>query len=403
LIGRLIVIEIQGISVKDQAMMSHSRSSAISCILRAIVGLFRAAQTNDLTSLVEVGRRRTSLDHNKSIKTSFDLPRREREDERSSRRTRIPADIWQDTLSLLCDGDPIVRTECATALINYITEEMPKYGESTDTEGKSHLRKLASGSFRQVSSRFTHIGDSATRLLNSVHAYIYVLAISPTLGLTEAPTSSVSTIGDTNVQSDDDPAADNETVADIQIHPSSPSPHGTKALKQSLALKLAATVPSHYSHSVKATEEDYASMLKTLSAIHVQFPMRGIITGVPMLITLDNASMTGERESVVLQRIVALKTVIAHVWLVIGQVWKIPQLVALAEQVCVVIFDLVMIVKDPAEYLLVISSARAWFCVIRLGPPIQTDFKGSPYNLSIRSKCASCSWNGSRWDFAATF
>ena len=274
--------------------------------------------------------------------TSLDLPRREREDERSSRRTRIPPDVWQDTLSLLCDGDPIVRMECTAALINYITEEMPKYGESTDTEGKSHMRKFASSSFRHVSSKFTHIGDSATRFLNSVHAYIYVLAMSPSLGLTEAPTS-VSTVGDTDVQPDGEPAADNETVADIQIHRSSPSPHGTKALKKSLALKLVATLPSHYSHSVKATEEDYASLLKILSAIHVQFPMRGIIAGVPMLITLDNTSMAGELESVVLQRIIALKTVIAHAWLVIGQVWKISQLVALAEQVCVVIFDLIMI------------------------------------------------------------
>jgi len=343
LIGRLIVIEIQGVSVRDQAMSSGSRSSAICCILRAIVGLLRAAQTNDSTGLLDLGRKRTSLDHNKSIKTSFDLPRREREDERSSRRTKIPPDVWQDTLSLLCDGDSIVRMECATALINYIAEEMPKYGESTDTEGKSQIRKFASSSFRHVSSKFTHIGDSATRFLDSVHAYTYVLAISPTLGLTEAPTSSVPTIGDTDVQPDGDPAADNETVADIQIHRSSPSPHGTKALKQSLALKLVATLPSHYSHSVKATEEDYASLLKILSAVHVQFPMRGIITGVPMLVTLDNASIAGELESVVLQRIIALKTVIAHVWLVIGQVWKISQLVALAEQVCVVIFDLIMI------------------------------------------------------------
>jgi hypothetical protein len=99
-------------------------------------------------------------------------------------------------------------------------------------------------------------------------------------------------------------------------------------------MKLAAIAPSHYTDSIQASEEDYASIMKILNVIQAQFPMRGIITGVPMLIALDEASSPKEADSNLMQRVIAMKTIISHVWLTIAQVWKVSSLATLAEKVC---------------------------------------------------------------------
>ncbi len=298
------------------------------------MGLFRAAQASDSTDLLEDKGRGTGLDSNKNTKGSFDLPRREMgADGRTSRRTRIPPDIWQDTLSLLCDSDPSVRRECSNALINYIKEEMPKFGESTDTDGKAHLRRLAGNSFRQVLYTFSRVGDAATRFLNATHAYIYILVTSTLLGLTD-PSITRPTTGNADIQQTDDGVADSASPDDEE---SNCRPCEPKTLKQMLLSKLVATTPQH-AGNVQATEEDYASLLKILCVIQVQLPMRGLITGVPMLVALDAALQLDLGDSPLDHRLIAMKTVILHVWSTIGQVWNVTQLVTLAEQVCESIF-----------------------------------------------------------------
>jgi hypothetical protein len=120
--------------------------------------------------------------------------------------------MWQDSLSLLCDSDPSVRTECSSALVAYIIDEMPKYGESTDNDGKAQLRRLADSSFRNV-VKFTHAGDAATRFLNTAHAYLYILATSPMLGLLDIRKSSTmgSSTGNSPTQLPDADALTNFT------------------------------------------------------------------------------------------------------------------------------------------------------------------------------------------------
>ena len=310
----------------------QSRSSALRYILQAAVGLFRAAQGSDSANLLD-NIESTSFGPRNSSNVSAELPRKERKgDERTSRRTRIPPDLWQDSLSLLCDSDPSVRRECSSALIAYITEEMPKCGESTDNDGKAQLRRFAVSSFRNV-AKFTHAGDTATRFLNAAHAYLYILATAPTLGLLNMRAPSV--VGSSGRNSPGlSPVGDATSENDDLRSTHRTSSPGPKTLKRSLVLKLAAIAPSHYSDSIQASEEDYASIMKILSVIQAQFPMRGIITGVPMLIALDEASSPKEADSNILQRIVAMKTIISHVWLTIAQVWKISSLATQAEKVC---------------------------------------------------------------------
>lgn len=344
MISRLLVIEVQGVLVQDRHSFFSTRSSAIRHLLGALLGLIRAANTNEVTGPlaleyanvlndVEPGQMRTSPDPTRIDKT----------DDRPSGRTSVPPDIWQDTLSLICDTDPLVRNDCAEALVYYISQEMPKHGEHNDFEAIKHPR--VETPFRPIQNLFPVVGDAGTKFLNSVHAYLYILALSPAFGvpssIAASPEPSQTTNGDTFItithlaNSEDHHDLTENTESLVVPHTTnrrSFSPqHGPRARKESLVLRLLERIPSHYTSSAKATEEDYANILRILTTIHRHLPMHALVTGVPMLLTLNNA--LDVNDSNLSQQIVTIKTVIARAWLVIGQTWKIPDLVTFAEQV----------------------------------------------------------------------
>ncbi|CAA7259894.1 unnamed protein product [Cyclocybe aegerita] len=339
LISRLVVLEMQGVLARDQSQMSQCRSLAIQCLFQGLVGLVRSANINDYIDSVDDSTTSTGQESAKKCRASLEASRKNKSaEDRIPRRTRVPPDIWQDTLSLLCDSEPPIRKECAVALVYYIMQEMPKHGESSDPDSLTHLRRLAESSFRHVQHIFPYAGDPATKFLNSVHAYVYILATSPTLGLNSAG-------GPKQPPRKDSPNGEVGSVASHseQTHegnlPSSQSnrrsfniQHGSRARKQSLVLKLIEKAPTQCTISAEASEEDYAYLLKILTIVQTNLPLHGLITGVPMLSALDAASKPEGVDADLLQRIVTIKTVIAHVYLTIGQIWKVQELVGLTEK-----------------------------------------------------------------------
>ncbi|PPQ83283.1 hypothetical protein CVT25_004022 [Psilocybe cyanescens] len=341
LVSRLVAIEVQGVLGRDKSIWAQSRSSAIRCLLEGLLGLVRAANVNEKVESADEGTKTGVPEPTKRSRTSLDTSRLERTDERASRRTKVPPDIWQDTLSLLCDSDPLVRQECSNALVYYITQEMPKHGENSEPAGTKPMRRIAD-TFRHNVGVHPSIGDVGSKFLNCVHAYVYILATSPTLGI------SPSTVGNARLSSYDDSSASvspptaSDAHHDLGENRSAPSPsnnrrslggqHGSRARKESLVLGLLERAPSQYTASAKASEEDYAHLLKILTTIQLHMPMHGVLTGVPMLLALNAALNTQDIDVGLLHRIVTIKTVIAHVWLVIGQVWKLQDLIGLAEK-----------------------------------------------------------------------
>ncbi|KAH9482387.1 Protein EFR3 [Psilocybe cubensis] len=339
LVGRLVSIEVQGVLGRDKATSLQTRSSAIRCLLEGLLGLVRAANANERVESADETSKRCSPEP--KSRTSLDTSRLERTDERASRRTRVPPDIWQDTLSLLCDSDPLVREECSNALVYYITQEMPKHGESSEPAAVKPMRRIAD-TFRHHVGVHPSIGDSGSKFLNSVHAYLYILATSPTLGI------SPSVVGNARLSSYDDSSSNapppiiSDLHHDLGENRSAPSPSSnrrsigghnvSRARKESLVLGLLERTPSQYTTSAKASEEDYAHLLKILTTIQSRMPLHGLLTGIPMILALNAALNTQDIDINLLHRIVTIKTVIAHVWLVIGQVWKLQDLVNLAEK-----------------------------------------------------------------------
>ena len=298
--------------------------------MQSLIGLIRAANASQSADTDDGGHKANILVS--STEGSVDG--------RPSRRTKIQPDVWQDTLSLLCDADALIRIECAAALIYYITQEMPKYGEFGDVDGSKHPRKIAENTFRHLQSTFPSGGDTASKFLNTVHAYVYILATSPTLHNSSALLLDTKDSSSSAAASGQDEHYDlAESSGNLTPPPNSnnrrsiASQHGARERKESLVLRMLEKIPAPFGASVEASEEDYANILKIMTTVHIHLPMHGLLTGVPMLLVLENASEMSQVGDSLLQRIITVKTIIAHVWRVIAQVWKIPELVILGEQV----------------------------------------------------------------------
>ncbi|KAF4619447.1 hypothetical protein D9613_005352 [Agrocybe pediades] len=326
LIGRLTTVEVQGIIVQDKMNALQSRSTAIHHLFEGLLGLIRAANSDEAE---DEAKQESVLQATKKAMEKMSVPSTGVTDERASRRARIPPDIWQDTLSLLCDNDRQVRQDAAKALVYYIPQEMPKNGEAHSHEGPKHIRRLADGTSLTIRA-YQSIGDGGFKFLNSVHAYAYILAISSTLNM---PLTSIP-----QYNADGATARASTDSHDLQEKPIVTPTTGRRSLntprvrKESLILRLLEKTPPHPTTSSKATEEDYANILKILNTIHVYLPLYGLMAGIPMLHTLNNALDTPDVTPELAQRVIAIKTLIAHVWRTVGQVWKVEELVSLADQ-----------------------------------------------------------------------
>jgi hypothetical protein len=341
LITRLVTVEIQGVLPQGKHSFSRARSTAIRAILSALSGLIETANKSDTMALNHTQNKSRSNSPTAN-RSSRDLP----DDARTARRTRVPADIWQDTLSLICDRDGFVRMNYTNTLIYYITHEMPKYGDSPSPDGTRRARKLAEGPIAQAAkaSAFLHPGDVTYKLLNTLYAYCYMALTCPVLGLTShsSPVTSAAVIEPTvNVSIHVETL--NDTL-DADRRPSiSPSQgtgrpsfsisQGPRDKKVHLIHQYLKRAPSRISTSPAASYNDIQNALKVLRAVQEQVPIRALLTSVPMLLALHQATRACYENSDLLRWVLAIDEMLTRVWHSIGTVWNVPEVVQMAEQV----------------------------------------------------------------------
>ncbi|KAI0347191.1 hypothetical protein BDW22DRAFT_1351558 [Trametopsis cervina] len=342
LISRLLAVETTGLVVGIRCDKDLMRVQAIRCLLSGLLGLIHSAEVHDaaadhdtldgqsgqtptLPSPVAAGRR--SLDHAGSEQKGHS---------KSPRRTNVSADVWQDTLSLLCDGDYAVRADYAATLVSYLEREIPKLWDVTDTDGVRRIRPLAEGSIQQANVNYTVIhGDTTSRFLNALHAHLYVLATSSDLGLptpsgTPSPHRSVNGDAATSSAVTDESNAQDITEA---------APQGRKSLaiprtrKVSVMQRLLRHVPSKLTAStpVSATLSDYGNALAVLKAVFSNIPVRGLLSGLPMLLAL-NSAIQGDGSEADTHRVMAIREMLISCVTTIGKVWDSPELTELAEK-----------------------------------------------------------------------
>ncbi|KAG6833900.1 hypothetical protein H0H87_007911 [Tephrocybe sp. NHM501043] len=336
-IHRISVVEARGAISHGKSGSGRSRSHAVRCLLAALIGLIEAANRSDASD--------KSSTHASSGSTPAESFRQEvAGNRRVSRRTPITPDIWQDTVSLLCDNDYAVRSDYADALVFYLSEEMPKLGDN-NSNGDSGKRGLAEGPLTHAVKLniLLHAGNYGTKFLHAVHAYLYILATSSHLGLTSSSTTSqsYSTLDDTSRPrtasqntGEDDGVEARESEFQIQVNgrPSVSTPQNPRARKASVVQRLLEDSPLGLA-SASACLADYSLIYNVLTTVHEELPMRGLLTGVPMLHALNAlaSSVDSSHDPAATQRVNAIKEVIARIWLVIGEVWNVPELMELAE------------------------------------------------------------------------
>lgn len=305
----------------------RSRAEAIRCLVAGLIGLIQSADKHE--SVTEQPKKSSG-----SI-TSKDpgLP------VRSSRRTRVPPDVWQDTLSLLCDGDYAVRADYADALVFYLVNEMPKHGDGADIDVVKHMSTQRTG-------QLLNPGDIGTKLLNATHAYLYMLASAPSLGLSSAAPSpspsqrnkidipQVNILPATPQGEDPREGQDSPAPSQNQERRSFSNLQAPRSRKISMAYRLLDHTPSRITSTAAAHLSDYAHILSIITTIHQHFPIRGLLTGIPMMLALDGASRVHENDDpATIHRIHAIKAVLARAWLVVGKVWDSAELIELSEKV----------------------------------------------------------------------
>ncbi|KAK7060498.1 plasma membrane localization protein [Paramarasmius palmivorus] len=316
IITRLSVVEIQGVVSRRHPDYSSSRSQAIRCLMMGLLGLIHSAEKNEPAK---------SSDTDHTSKDTHD---------RSSRRTRVPPDIWQDTLSLIIDESFGVRADYAEALVYYLDKEMPKQGDSTDPESIQVPKSLSDGPIQQAAlvSSLLHSGDSVLKLLHALHSYIYILMTAPSLEAHPSPSNSSN-------------PSPHDTLPALHIQPATPltdshqniplppaqEEHTPRSRKISMAFRLLQNIPAGSPGTASACLTDYTDALNVLTTIHEQLPIRGLIAGVPMLLALDGACDPRTSDAKNSIRLLVIKRVLAKIWLVIAKTWNLPDLKSMVD------------------------------------------------------------------------
>ncbi|PFH52849.1 hypothetical protein AMATHDRAFT_138947 [Amanita thiersii Skay4041] len=313
IINRLTIIELQGLPGSGTHNVVRGRSEAIRGLLAALRGLIYTANKQELVNDREnLPGTSPTLSDDKTMKGA---------DEIHFRRTRVPPDIWHETLSLLCDNDYSVRADYADVLVFYLIDEMPKHGDITSHDGRKRPRKQSERRlYHAVTMNVIIQGDFVTKVITAIHAYLYILSTACTLGIDSSPNSPCAVL----------PVADNADSADST---KSMVQQSSRLKKLDRVQRLTERVTGIVTSSCCASLADYAHMLHILTTVHEQTPVRGLLTGVPMLLALDASTrQQTKHDSLTALRVSVVREVIARVWLVLGQVWDCSELVDMVQK-----------------------------------------------------------------------
>lgn len=347
LVARLVSVELQGVTGSTLESSKKSRSQAIRCLLAGLLGLMQAADKDGrVHGDIDDAKERSRITSGPVPPPSPSIGTVTTQDphSRPSRRTRVSPEIWLDTLSLLCDADYAIRADYAEAFVFYLQTEIRKRGDSTDADGVKRIRPLAEGPIQQATQmKLLSHGDPAMRALNAAHGYIYVLATASSLGFdpstqaSSAPTEYPSVTLTPSTPLTEEPSSSD--APENQDSPPQSQRQGRRSTtstprKASVMQRALEAAPSRVSTSTAATASDYAHILVMLTAMHEQLPVRGLLTGIPLLLALDGATqVTNSVDLATIVRLWTIKEVLARAWCVVGKVWDCPELITLAEEV----------------------------------------------------------------------
>ncbi|KIO30259.1 hypothetical protein M407DRAFT_20723 [Tulasnella calospora MUT 4182] len=376
LVARLVSIQVTGLAGRGRHGNDKGREEGMRCLIACLAGLFRVADEAHPPA-PKLGMRKTS-EHHRRVESgrfsgdSADAISLSRENAAASpeiqrqRRNKVPPEVWQDTLALLCESEYAVRSDYALALVRFLREEIKK--EPFAVTGEKEKMDSASRSRKFSTEQPDLIGpaDPGVRFLNALHASAFTLALAPNLGLvsnTPSASSSSSLPGlspiniipptpsgtpkgengpSNGVAGEPEVALDEQATTTVQEPPHlvrRPTPSGARTRQASLGLSLLELPPSNPPIApTPATLSDFSHLLQVLTAVHETLPVRAILTGVPMLLALDAAvgSAGDNEDESVLHKRKAVRELLGRTWATIAAVWDCPVLKDQTEKVSVI-------------------------------------------------------------------
>ncbi|GJJ07493.1 hypothetical protein Clacol_001695 [Clathrus columnatus] len=355
LIGRLISLQVNGILGRGRVDKEPNTNQGLRSLLSSLKGLFATADKHDnsTSSIPPLGDRMASASSGRQSIFTVDgaTPK-------PSRRTHVPPEVWQDSLALLCEVDYGVRSEYASILLWFVRKEIveePFALTSSDSDDTIVPRRPTPG---MITS------DPILRFLNALHASIYNLATSSSLGISWSPSASVHS---SNLQLSSLPAVnvtgatpngsfsgrseenlDGGSLAgsrrvslsqteysNTQEGRTSFSASGPRFRKPSLPLNLLERGGNQTGSSPAATLSDYMHLSDILITVHERVPGHSLLAGVPMLLALQSFALhrTNETNGFDNEKRFAILELTIRIWEVIGKVWECEEVIAITKKI----------------------------------------------------------------------
>ncbi|KAJ4001786.1 hypothetical protein F5050DRAFT_1890936 [Lentinula boryana] len=325
LITRLSVVEMQGISPRSDSAYERKRAHYLRCLIISLVGLIDAADDGE-------HERREGSQPN----ISYSDVKHDNIEHRQSRRARVPPEIWQETISFLLDADYALRADYADALVFYMVHEMHKRSDVVDVESITRVGRVADGPKTVHMNPLLHSSDMGGKFLHALFANVFILASTSSLNSPSPSTSS--------------PRLSTTDELEVNIEPATPiaernfgdvsSQHDRRhGVHHSRTRKLAAALSrldksQKLSTTTSASLSDYLLIHKILIAAYEQLPVRSLMIGVPMLLSLDALCQESECDHPdIMARVHIIRYILASIWLTIGRKWGSTELKNIAEKV----------------------------------------------------------------------
>ncbi|KAF8591435.1 hypothetical protein K439DRAFT_1380352 [Ramaria rubella] len=373
LIGRLVSVQVNGLLGRGRCGSERGREQGIRCLLSSLRGLLRTADGRGRAAVPSTLTINGSTNHINTLSTSPNQKSFSVKDPEgyagngATRRTRVSPEIWQDSLALLCEADYGVRSDYARTLLRFICVEiyMEPFAVRINLDDDGDDSKPTGRADEALSSRHATPGvimaDSASRFLNALHASVFTLATSPSLGLCSSPTGSTHSsshqlsppaLNVISATPTGTPVATekNEFALAAELRKESPTPSQSDQLRSQqpsrsrhsingartrrLSVPLSLLDPGSSSGcSPAATPSDYSHLLDILTAVHERLPGRALLTGVPMLLALHATILqhNDSHDEYATEKRRAVLELLAKVWDVIGRVWMCKE-VSMAAQ-----------------------------------------------------------------------
>lgn len=364
LVARIVNVQLNGVPGKVKNTGDPAREAALCSLLACLSGLTEAAGKN----AARTEGKGYDSDKEKDTERSREPSESTTTTIRASRRNNVSPESWQETLALLCESNYRIRAMYARSLVAFVRQEVQTEAFVQKEEGAgdpmlADIKVIIDPSFKASSRPSILVADPVSRFLNALHGSIFSLVTAqadgaqrqsfPALNDSDAdlmaniiivppsmsnlPTQTAVDVPRTSLVAPlgpSEPSTVSTAASSIMESPRSSNipleitnrhrhQHAHRGRKISIAMSF--LEPANNTMMPSPTLSDFALMRELLLCVHQQVPTRALLTGIPMLLALDQRTRSAKELGS--ERAKAARELICVVWMTVGHIWDVPLIV----------------------------------------------------------------------------